>query len=447
MHELYIMYSSKTSLILLTFYYFYFIISVMARMSANSFDTLSTPYQVLRIDEIPISITLHQLTRRISPFSRHIIGCARTADYVSKRKGTTIYFICTNVSDAVFLESQHIDFVGDGRDPQSLTIVDSIVARATLVDLNFATAFEGIPVTIYLRGLQRYNYREGTTEYLSSLIAHFELRGAVTSVRLNYDTVRKSSRSDGFVSYLNQRDARDMAGEVEPVHHSIFSQQITAVLSTNVPLIVQLPNAFVLDRGRTDWSNAIADINQLMIRHPAPFVHPRIRGPDEPSGDVPIVNANVPVDPPVAPPTASSTDTVSSSVKSRLATQRPIASTAPVPSAEPTVSEQPSTSTQSSEPQTSSKEERLRRLSTEAVWNLKDATTGPFYYVFESDDEELYVPGTNPNAIVRVPEQEPPTPVSEPVAQVNDSNMEWEDEGGLIINEEVHLSDDDCRAI
>lgn len=430
----------------------------MARMPAGNFESLSTPYQVLRVDEIPIQITLHQMVRRLTPFSRHIIGCARTADYVAKRKGQSIYFICTDVSDAIFLEKQHIDFVGDGRDPQTLTIVDSIVARATLVDRNFATAFEGIPVTIYLRGLQRYYDREGTTEYLGSLIAHFELRGAVTSARLNYDTVRKCSRSDGFVSYLNQRDAREMAGEVDPVHHSIFGQSINAVLSTNVPLIVQLPNAFLLDRGRADWSNVIAEINQLMIRHPAPFVHPRISGPDEPSGDIPIVDPSAPVVAPIPQPSvlpnASSSHPVKDSIKSRLAVKRSLISTAPVPS--PELEQQPSTSTQpkapkctssapANEPLSPQQDEVMRKLSTEAVWNLKDATTGPFYYVFESDEEEVYAPGAEATSKVVVTVPKSPKPASEAAEKVNTTETEWEDEGQLIIDEDVHLSDDDGR--
>lgn len=259
----------------------------MSRINYDQFQQLATPFAVLRLDNVPRSVLLSSVVESLIPQSRHIIGAARTADYSSRRLGHTIYFFCTDITDALFLENTYVQFVADGRDDQALTIVDSILGRASLPSGRPVDQFQGMPVNIYISGLERFYHREGTTEYVYQLLKYFERLGTVTFLRLNYDLKRHRSRSDAFISFLNV-DAQNLAGIRDPVHHSIGGRHILASMSPNIPILVRVPDENLLANGNAVWSTEIKQANQLMAVHRAPFVHPRNNAPDVHIPEAPI---------------------------------------------------------------------------------------------------------------------------------------------------------------
>lgn len=244
--------------------FFLLVLVVMARISEKDLIQFDAPYLILRVDNIPTHISLHRMLSVVERHSRYIIGIGRTADYVSKELGTTVFYMCASRTSARLLENVSIDFVGDGRDEQYLMIVDSVSGRAELPKAQ--NAFEQVPITVHITGLLRYKIEEGFTEYLRDLIPHFESRGNVTCFRLNYDVRRQHTRSDGFVSYLTQRDAREIGSEARPIRHYIQGLIVEASISYNVPVIIRLQHRRLLNRGTCDWSDVVASANQLMVR-------------------------------------------------------------------------------------------------------------------------------------------------------------------------------------
>ena len=372
----------------------------MAELPANYFDSLTTPYQVLRVDNIPIDITLRNLADKVEPLSRHIIGLARTADYTAKRLGTTVYYICTSLGDAEFLQEQFIDFVEDGRDAQRLTIVDSVVGRASLPNANYVNQYERVPVTVYLKGFQRIKEREGFTDYLRDFLPHFETSGTVTSFRLGYDVKKKYTRNDGYVTFLNQAGAREVAGEVQPKIHSIYGTEIEAVLSPNVPVIMRIPESHRLEGGKAEWSEEIETFNQLMIHHNAPFVHPREDELDVHSGEIPLQQLvfHVAQNPDkAAEPTASTSG--AALVPPFI---RPLSKPLPIP--------------------TESDDALINRLSTTAVYNDKDggAISNKNRIVLNVSNKKKRLESSSSSS----------------------SSSSDEDENRLVINEDVQLDTD-----
>ncbi|XP_070508409.1 uncharacterized protein [Chironomus tepperi] len=226
-----------------------------------------TPYYILRIDEIPTRISLYQLLLKLSPYSRHIIGIARTADYRAKRLGRTIFVYCTSLIDARFMEQTYIDLVCDGRDAQAPTIVDSVLGRATLLTSHGSDRYASIPVSVHIKGLIKQRGREGATNYLLQIITSFEDTATITGIRLNYDARKASTRSDGFVTYLNQREAREIGGETNPTKHLVFGREVSALLSENVPMLVRIPDSHIFNLGICEWSIDAERMNQLVIKH------------------------------------------------------------------------------------------------------------------------------------------------------------------------------------
>jgi hypothetical protein len=233
----------------------------------------SSPYHVLKVEDIPTHVSFHHLLTRLSQSSRHIIGCARTADYTSKHLGHTVFFICTSLDDARLIDRFQINFEITGNQPKEVTLVDSVIGRASLPDVAYMHRYERKPVGIHLTGLQRQKFREGTTNYLLTILPAFENIGTVTFFRLNYDSVRRASRSDGFIAYLNQRSARYAGGEGFAIKHLINGREISGTLSFNIPLIILKRNEFLLDHGKAILSHQVEAANQLIIKHRLPQHH------------------------------------------------------------------------------------------------------------------------------------------------------------------------------
>lgn len=258
----------------------------MANVDSNQSINPQNVYQILRVDDVPTRITFNKMLTMVESYARHIIGVARTADYAAKRLGTSIYFYCTSQEEALFLEDQEFDFVGDGRGNYQLTIVDTVVGRAKLPDQVYSNRFECKPVTVRITGLDRYNNKyEGYTEYLRSIVPYFENRGRVTGIRLGYDLIKRKTRKDGFVTYLCQLDAT----EVVNAQNVLFRQPIGATLSFNVPMLVSMQNSQQLHNGLIEWSREAEAINLLMVRHENPFVHPSNDELDLFTGDSPFM--------------------------------------------------------------------------------------------------------------------------------------------------------------
>ncbi|KAL7011390.1 hypothetical protein ACKWTF_014250 [Chironomus riparius] len=241
-------------------------------MGKKSVAKLPSPYYILRVDRIPTNVTFYQLLSRIAPYSRFIIGVARTADYRNKRLGSTIYFYCTSLIDARFITQTDIRFVEDGRDAQYCLIMDSVLGRASLSHLSMEDRFHQTPVTVHVKGLERQFGPAGSTTYLMQMLPQYEIGGVITSFRINFDVRRQSTREDAFITFLYQRDGRSVGGEFEPIEHIYRGRNISCMLSDNVPMMVGLPEAYNLTNGLCEWNLNAENINQLIIRRRSPAV-------------------------------------------------------------------------------------------------------------------------------------------------------------------------------
>ena len=241
-------------------------------MGNKSVAKLPSPYYILRVDRIPTRVTFYQLLSRIAPYSRFIIGVARTADYRNKRLGSTIYFYCTSLIDARFISQTDIRFVEDGRDAQYCLIVDSVLGRASLSHISMEDRFHQSPVTVHVKGLERQSGPTGSTQYLMQMMPQYEIGGVITSFRINFDVRRQSTRDDAFITFLYQRDGRAFGGEYEPIQHNYRGRNISCMLSDNVPMMVGLPDAFNLINGLCEWNQNAESINQLIVRRRTPAV-------------------------------------------------------------------------------------------------------------------------------------------------------------------------------
>jgi len=235
-------------------------------MGRKSVAHLPSPYYILRVDQIPTRITLYELLSRIAPYSRYIIGIARTADYHAKRLGRTIFFYCTSLIDARFISQSYINFVDDGRDAQACTIMNSVLGRASLNHLEMEHRFHQTPVTVHVKGLERQYDASDSTYYLLQILPQYEIGGIITGFRLNFDVRRRMTRTDGFITFLNQLDGRAFGGEFEPIEHPFRGRIISCLLSDNVPMVVGLPDSHILTNGLCEWNVDAERVNQLIIQ-------------------------------------------------------------------------------------------------------------------------------------------------------------------------------------
>lgn len=227
-------------------------------------DELETPLILLRLSDIPPTTSLSSLLKVIATASNDIIGIYRTADYTTKRLGSVVYFMCSSPRNAARIERQEFNFVDD-RDAQRLTIADSIVARAVLPKNNYLEQLDRKPVPIHLTALLKHKRHENKTQYLMSLSRYFETKATVTGIQLSYNHENGSTRNDGFVYCLFQREARDIAGEIVPHQHPCGRRSIKALLSFNIPVVIRVNNVHMLTNGQADWCQEIELMNQLMI--------------------------------------------------------------------------------------------------------------------------------------------------------------------------------------
>ena len=408
----------------------------MTRMPEQNFGVLSSPYHILRLDEIPQRISFYQLLTKVESLSRHIIGIARTADYVAKRLGRTIYFYCTSLIDARFLEQCYIDYVGDGRDGQACTIVDSVVGRAALMNSTYVSRYDNVPVTVLIKGFERQPDAIGATDYLKRIVSHFENPATVTAFRLNYDVRRATTRNDAFVTFLSQSEAREFGGEKEPINHLVFGRQVSAILSDNVPMMVRVPDSGILVNGLCAWTNKAERLNQLVIRHGAPFVHPRKEEPDTNTGDRPLEVTQLELQ--AAPTKKLSGPSLASVIV------RPPSSKASDP-ARGSVNSKKANSSSKAHNKTRRKD--LDKLSTKAVYNKKRATNKRNeQLVYDSSEDEIVILSKPKRLVIDLNRQTGDSVPSTSASgfqhpRIPATRNDSDDDGHLIINEEVELSD------
>ncbi|XP_070507530.1 uncharacterized protein [Chironomus tepperi] len=397
----------------------------------------ANPYYILRIDEIPSRIKFYNLLTKLGEYSRHIIGIARTADYRAKRLGRTIYVFCTSLIDARFMEQTYIELVGDGRDFQAPTIVDSILGRAKLTSGTESERYGQLPISVHVKGLAKQKDSFGTTEYLKRIVTSFEDSAVITGIRLNYDAVKRQTRTDGFVTYLYQREAREIGGEIEPVPHLVFNRQVTAVLSDNVPMLVRVPDAHIFERGMCEWSEDADRLNQLtIIRH------------------VPVVKlASVAL---VKEQNAATLDLVPQQVLQQSITIPSMKVKEQVPATLKSVIVKPTAhqvdETQKSQPSTSAasarvisnKNKRTKRkdmdkLSVTTIKSKRSVTSEKEILVYDSSEEEVRIVKPVDRRVTNWTTKVAPKRVPDLVAHLSSSDEQC----SLVINEDVQLDDEE----
>jgi hypothetical protein len=407
---------------------------------ANDHRVFVSPYHILRIDEIPVRISFYQLLSKLASYSRHIIGIARTADYRAKRLGRTIYVYCTSLIDARFMEQSYIDLVGDGRDAQAPTIVDSVIGRASLTNLNDNDRFAQIPVSIHIKGLEKQQDRTGGTYYLMQIVKSYEDSATITGIRLNYDVRKSTTRNDGFVTYLHQSEAREIGGETEPKIHLEFGLEIAAMLSENVPMLVRIPDSLIFHNGACEWTEDAERMNQLIITHHVPIDSKGIKTSKQSSEnhastssvqdiqESPTVIANLDAQEQV-PSTSTTTSTSTSVTKADVIEKEPDKSAT---SARIVIS--------GGRRKKQSSDKDLETLSITAVFNKKDGTTKRRYpIVYDSSDEEIHLVKSVSRRVSNWSAKAPRKQIQES----SSSSSSSDEEGQLIINEDVQLDDEE----
>jgi len=257
-----------------------------SNLSVRSATLAPNPYTILRIDNITSRMSLSAILRKLAPYAPNIVGISRTADYKSKRLGLTVYIYAVSNIDAVLLEHTFIDYREDGRDPQSMTIVDYKLGRARIMNTSYISRYDCIPVSIVINGLKRHKINDRITNYLADLLSFYESRGAVTSIRFNYDTKHSRSQNNGFVTFLSQQTAKALANDVTYTDHIIQGVKLSAKLSDGVPMLVKNEHYYMMPTGITVWTNEVEEMNMLIFRHHAPMVYPRQNEPDRHTGEL-----------------------------------------------------------------------------------------------------------------------------------------------------------------
>lgn len=414
-------------------------------MGRKSVASLPSPYYILRVDQIPSSVTLYQLLSRISSYSRHIVGIARTADYHAKRLGRTIFFYCTSIIDARFISQTFIDFVDDGRDAQACVIADSVLGRASVTHLAMENRYHQVPVTVHIKGLERQV--EGSTFYLMKILPRFEVNGTVTALRLNYDVRRRMTRTDGFITFLHEREGRQFGGEYDPIEAEDHGRVISGLLSDNVPMLVQIPDSIIFINGMCEWNQEAERVNQLILQRRTPIEQANsAEHNDRPS--VTLSQVQQALKPLVASVIVR---------PQRSADPTPSTSTAPIPS---TSKGQAVLIDKKSVPasgndiakkaaingwlkiKNKTRQNKIDKLSTKAVHNKKTATgRKDVELIYDSSEDEVVMIKKTKNVKINSSEKVPTTmqqPAKEPITAPDS-----EDDSQLIIDEEVVLSEED----
>lgn len=232
------------------------------------------PYNILRINNVPTRVRFQHILSKFAPCSRQIIGIYRSADYTTRRMGNTIYLVLTSDADAMMLEQTKIDLIEDGRREEMIYLDDLMYCTASLAERPANMRFEQVPIGVHVSGLSRFKDQEGYTEYLMSLVHHFENDAILTSIRLGYDQLRKCTRKDAFLTFLNQVDASIIAGEKKPKEHLILGQKVNAEFSSNIPMLVRQVDYERLNLGKIPWSPVLRDMNRLMTTVKIHFIPP-----------------------------------------------------------------------------------------------------------------------------------------------------------------------------
>jgi hypothetical protein len=167
-----------------------------------------------------------------------------------------------------------------------MRIVDYQLGRAIIMNTSYITRYDSIPVSIRLTGLKRHKINESMTHYVADLLSHFESKGDVTSIRLNYDAKHKRSQNNGFVTFLSQNTAKELANDVTETELLIYDRAVNARLSNDVPMLVRNDHQYIMPTGITAWTNEVENINALIIRHHNPSLHARRDEPEIETGEL-----------------------------------------------------------------------------------------------------------------------------------------------------------------
>lgn len=223
-------------------------------------------FPVVQVSPIPVDIKISRLLLDISQHARDIIGIMRVADYKAKRQTETVFLYCINRSSAELLESIKLEYNNQLVIP---TIVHMKVGRATFIDKNFEKSFDGLPISIIIKGLERQ--QEMTIYYVMELAKYFEKLGVVTGIRLGFNDKRNWSNTHGFVTFLRQADARSSSGEGGYVDHMILGRKIRASLSENIPMLVSYEHFDKFENGIVKWNEEAEAINELVTTFEFPM--------------------------------------------------------------------------------------------------------------------------------------------------------------------------------
>lgn len=427
--------SCKARILIISLFFSLFLVKLI--MGRKSVASLPSPYYILRVDQIPSSVTLYQLLSRISSYSRHIVGIARTADYYGKRLGRTIFFYCTSIIDARFISQTFIDFVEDGRDAQACVIADSVLGRASLTHLTMENRFHQVPVTVHIKGLERQV--EGSTCYLMQILPRFELNGTVTALRLNYDVRRRMTRTDGFVTFLHEREGRQFGGEYDPIEAEDHGRVISCLLSDNVPMIVQIPDSIIFVNGMCEWNEEAERVNQLILPRRAPIAHAN----SAEHNDRPVVSSSQaqivrkPIVASVIVRPQQSADPIPSTSKSQaLSTAKES-----VPASGNDITKKAAINGWL-KTKNKTRQNQIDKLSTKAVHNKKKATGhNNVELIYDSSEDEVVMIKKTKNVKIN-PSQKVTTTMQQP-AKEPITAPDSEDDSQLIIHEEVVLTEED----
>lgn len=180
-------------------------------------------YPIVQVSPVPVDVKISQLLLDVSPHIRDVIGVMRVADYKAKRLGETVFLYCMNHSSAKMLEPIKLEYNNQFISP---LIVPMKVGRASFIDKNFERSFDGVPITIILKGIERQ--KDVSIYYLVELAKYFEKKGVITGLRMGYNESRNWTTSQGFVTFLRQADARARSGEGGYIQHIIQGRKVRA---------------------------------------------------------------------------------------------------------------------------------------------------------------------------------------------------------------------------
>lgn len=222
-------------------------------------------YTIVQISPVPDQYKLSQVLLEISPYVKDAIGIMRVADYKAKRLGESIFVYFPFKQSAQYLETVKLDINNTLISPFEVPMK---VGRATFIDKDFSASFDGVPITVMLKGVERK--QEAPIYYLLELCRYFEKKGVVTGMRLGYDDKRDWTMNHAYATFLRQADARQVGGEGGFIEHTIQQRAIRATLSENIPMLVALEDENILATGIVKWDQQAEALNQLIITYEWP---------------------------------------------------------------------------------------------------------------------------------------------------------------------------------